>query len=170
MAKFSSFSGRSFHKEVVFLFQGKSIQSKTCDFTFCVCYACSNAGGTHTLSEERFGCCFPQVSFPVNWLNSAQRNLRPEINSLGKSESLFQLPIADRSWWEQSQEEELIWEVGSIPSLLQAASGQESRDIACSFAQQRRCLYKARHFPCHDGAFSHSGRTVCDTLLFTYGP
>lgn len=133
----------------------------------CICYACSNAEGTHTLSEECFRSYFPQVYLSLNWLNSARRNLRPEIKSLSKSESLFQLPIADRSWWAQSQEEELIWEVGSVPSLLQAASGEEPRDTACSFAQLRWCLYKARHFPHCDGAVSCSGRMVHGTLLFT---
>lgn len=43
-------------------------------------------------------------------------------------------------------------------------------DTACSFAGQRRCLYKARHFPCCDGAVSCAGRTAHGTLLFTYGP
>lgn len=43
-------------------------------------------------------------------------------------------------------------------------------DTACSFAGQRRCLYKARHFPCCDGAVSRAGRTAHGTLLFTYGP
>lgn len=137
----------------------------------CICYACSNAGGTCMLSEECFGSCFPQVHLPLNWLNSAQRNLRPEIKSLSKPERLFRLPIADRSWWEQSQEEELIWEAGSVPNPLQAASGEDSGDdTACGFAQTRRCLCKARHFPYCDGAASHSGRTVHGTLLFTYGP
>lgn len=89
---------------------------------FWVCCACSNAGGNSTLSEECFGSRFPQVYFPLNWLNSAQRNLSPEIKSLGKSERLIGLPTADGSWWEQSQEEELIWELGSAPSLWPAAS------------------------------------------------
>lgn len=88
---------------------------------FWVCYACSNAGGNHTLSEECFGSCFPQVYFLLNWLYSAQRNLSPEIKSLSKSARLIGLPTADRSWWEQSQEEELIWELGSAPSLWPAA-------------------------------------------------
>lgn len=110
-----------------------------CAFCLYLCHACSNAGGTHTLPEECFGSWFPQVYPPLSRLNSAQRNLRPEIKSLSKSESL---PVADRSWWEQQQEEELIWEEGSVPHLLQAASEPEPCDTSRSFVPQRRRLNK----------------------------
>lgn len=94
----------------------------TCMGFFCISYACSNARGNHTLSEECFGGCFPQVYFPLNWLHSAHRNLSPEIKGLSRSGRLIGLPTAGRSWWEQSQEEELIWELGSAPSLWPATS------------------------------------------------
>lgn len=80
---------------------------------FCVCYACSNAGGDLTLSDECFGSCFPQVYFPLNWLNSAHRNLSPEIESLSESGRLIGLPTAGGSWWSSHQRKS--WSGAQLP-------------------------------------------------------